>query len=143
MLTCTFFGHRDCPEIVFERLTDTLRELILIHNVTRFLLGCNGNFDAMVYRALKNLYTRYPIFSYSVVLPSLPKENTVLPFSPDELLLPDNFESFPPQFAVDRRNEYMLKNADFVVTYVTRPFGGAAKFAKKAMRQGKTVIQLE
>jgi len=34
----------------------------------------------------------------------------------------------------------MLKQADFVVTYVLWSWGGAAKFADKAMRQNKTVI---
>ena len=36
----------------------------------------------------------------------------------------------------------MLRRADFVVTYVTRPWGGAAQFAEKARRQGKTVRNL-
>ena len=48
----------------------------------------------------------------------------------------------PPRFAIARRNGWMLKQADFVVTYVTHDWGGAAQFAEKARRQGKTVLNL-
>ena len=36
----------------------------------------------------------------------------------------------------------MLKQSDYVVTYVTHGWGGAAQFAEKAKRQGKTVVDL-
>lgn len=34
----------------------------------------------------------------------------------------------------------MLRHADMVVTYVTHPWGGAAKFSEKARRMGKQVF---
>jgi hypothetical protein len=37
----------------------------------------------------------------------------------------------------------MLKQADFVVTYITHDWGGAAKFAKMAEKQGKYVVNLD
>ena len=36
----------------------------------------------------------------------------------------------------------MLKQADFVVTYITHNWGGAAQYAEKAHRQGKRVLNL-
>ena len=57
-------------------------------------------------------------------------------------LLPEGIENVPPRFAINWRNEWMLKQASFVVTYVTHSWGGAAKFADKATRLKKTVINL-
>ena len=36
----------------------------------------------------------------------------------------------------------MLRQSDYVVTYITRSYGGAAQYAKKARIQEKTVINL-
>ena len=51
-------------------------------------------------------------------------------------------ETVPPRFAIARRNEWMLRQADYVVTYITHGWGGAAQYAEKARRQGKTVLNL-
>lgn len=75
----------------------------------------------------------------------LPLPSHPLDITPEEkthTVLPPDFEKTPPRFAIDRRNHYMLKQADFVVTYVTHSFGGAAKFAQMATRQKKIVIPL-
>jgi hypothetical protein len=36
----------------------------------------------------------------------------------------------------------MLKQSDYVVTYITRTYGGAAQYAKKAVNMGRIVIDL-
>lgn len=46
------------------------------------------------------------------------------------------------RFAVSWRNNWMLKQSDYVVTYITYSWGGAAQFAEKAARQKKTVINI-
>lgn len=40
------------------------------------------------------------------------------------------------------RNCWMLQRADYVVTYITHPWGGAAQYSQKAKRAGKTVIHV-
>ena len=45
-------------------------------------------------------------------------------------------------FSIAPGNNWMLQQADFVVVYVTHTWGGAAKFAGKAEKQGKIVINL-
>ena len=54
----------------------------------------------------------------------------------------DGFENFLPRYAIVKRNEYMLKKADYVIVYVKRNCGGAAKFAEKAVKQKKMVINI-
>jgi hypothetical protein len=36
----------------------------------------------------------------------------------------------------------MLEQSDFVVTYITHSWGGAAQYAEKAKKKGKMVINL-
>lgn len=142
MSACTFFGHRDCPEAVRPKLREVLVELIERHGVDRFYVGRQGAFDAMVRSVLRELTEFYPHISYAVVLERLPgpRDQAVWDFS--DTIFPEGLELVPPRFAISRRNLWMLKQADLVVTYVTHGWGGAAQFGEKARRQKKTVINL-
>ena len=142
MSVCTFFGHRDCPEAVRPKLREVLVELIERHGVDRFYVGRQGAFDAMVRSVLRELTELYPHISYAVVLERLPlpRDQAVWDFS--DTIFPKGLELVPPRFAISRRNLWMLKQADLVVTYVTHGWGGAAQFGEKARRQKKTVINL-
>ena len=59
----------------------------------------------------------------------------------DHTILPDGIEDVPPRFAISYRNKWMLEKADYVITYVTHPTGGAALFKTAAQKLGKTVIE--
>lgn len=138
-MTCTFFGHRDCPEAVKSRLETAILRLVREEGVYGFLVGWEGAFDRMAESVLRRLQKEYPTIRYSVVLSRLPKEGSALP---EETLFPEGMERVPPRFAIDRRNEWMLERSDYVITYVRRSVGGAAAYRGKAIRRGKTVIDL-
>lgn len=141
-LTCTFFGHRDCPASIKPKLRAMVEELIVRYGVDRFYMGRQGAFDAMARSVLRELAEVYPHISYAVVLERLPgpRDKAVWDFS--DSIFPEGLETVPPQFAISKRNDWMLKQTDFVVTYITHNWGGAAQFAEKARRQGKTAINL-
>ena len=139
MKTCTFFGHRDCPDSMEDRLYQTVETLIVTQDVNCFLVGDKGNFDRIVHRVLHHLQNQY-IISCTVVLSSLSswpprgfEKNTLFPWG---------IEAVPPRFSILYRNQYMLNCADMVVAYVSHPFGGAAQFIEKAIKQNKPVINL-
>ena len=46
--TCTFFGHRDCPETIKPKIREAVIDLIENHGVTMFYVGNQGNFDRLV-----------------------------------------------------------------------------------------------
>ena len=142
MAVCTFFGHRDCPASLKPKLRAMVVELIERHGVDRFYVGHQGAFDAMVRAVLLELAEVYPHISYAVVLEQLPspRDESVWDFS--DTIFPEGLETVPPRFAIARRNEWMLRQADFVVTYITHSWGGAAQYAEKAQRQGKRVLNL-
>ncbi len=138
MVTVTFFGHRDTPKEIEPVLRLTLIDLIENKNATVFYVGNHGNFDAMVYRQLEDLSKTYPI-KYYVVLAYMPGKND----TPDEhSILPEGIESVPRRFAINYRNKWMLTKSDIVVTYVTRPFGGAWEFKQMAQMMSKNLIEI-
>ncbi len=142
-MTCTFFGHRKVPQEIEPALRSTLIDLIENHDVNAFYVGNNGEFDAMVLRQLRDLSKTYSI-TYSVVIAYMPekqREFDTIDYS--ETILPDCIETVPKRFAIDFRNRWMIKQSDYVVTYVTNDIGsGAGKYKQRAVRKGKMVIEL-
>lgn len=145
MPCCVFFGHKDADISISPRLREAIIKLILEQGITNFLVGNNGKFDYIVYKALKDIKQEYPYITYSVVLAYLPGEKTEYEnyYAEEETLLPDGIEVGPARFAIDRRNKWIVEQADYVITHVTHSWGGAAKFKELAEKKGKTVINIE
>ncbi len=141
MAACTFFGHRECPDAVEPRLWAVLETLIVEHGVDLFYVGHQGQFDALVRRTLRTLCQTYPRIHYAVVLAYLPGPGGD-PQDYADTLFPEGIETVPRRYAISWRNRWMLGRADYVVTYVTHSWGGAARFAELAKKQGKMVWNL-
>ena len=141
MPACTFFGHRDCPETIRPKLRSTLKDLITECNVDMFYVGNQGRFDAIVRSVLREMKKEYPHINYAVVLAYMPGEHTEYDDYSDTML-PEGIESVHPRYAISWRNNWMLRQSDYVVTYIAHTWGGAAQFAKKAEKQRKTIINL-
>ena len=139
MAVCTFFGHRVCPPTIGERLRDTLVELIEQKGVDKFYVGNQGMFDEAAAAELRKLKQEYPHIRYSVVLAYFPRDGYSA--NKDDTMLPEGIELVPKRFAIDWRNNWMLSQADYVVTYVLGP-GGAAKFQERAVKKNRIVIRL-
>ena len=141
MSACTFFGHRDCPYASKVKLRDVLIDLIENHNVDMFYVGHQGAFDSLVSGVLRELAQEYPHVRYAVVLAYMPAEHSG-PVDYSDTMLPEGIELVHPRYAISWRNNWMLQQADFVVAYVGHSWGGAAQYVQKAIRSGKTVINL-
>lgn len=140
MSACTFFGHRDCPGEIRPKLREVLIDLIENKGVEMFYVGKQGQFDAMVRRTLRELTEAYPQIRYAVVLERIPGKHEGEDFS--DTMLPEGIEKVHPRYAIAWRNKWMLDHADYVVTYITRSWGGAAQFAEKARGHGKVVVNI-
>ena len=139
-MICTFFGHRDAPDTIRPLLRETLTGLIERQDVRQFYVGNQGRFDALVRSLLASIAQTHQI-EYDVVLAYYPNKPDPL-FEAFDTLLPEGIETVPRRFAIDYRNKWMLEQSDFVVTYVTHSFGGAAKFKELAEKKNKVVIEL-
>ena len=142
MSSCTFFGHRDCPESIKPKLREVLVDLITNHNVDMFYVGNQGRFDAIVRGVLRELKKEYPQINYAVVLAYMPGKQMEFDNYADTML-PEGIESVHPRYAISWRNNWMLWQSDYVVTCITHSWGGAAQFAEKAKSQKKIVINLK
>ncbi len=142
MPCCTFFGHRDIDCNIEKALYTVLVKLIEEYDVTCFYVGYQGNFDKLVCQQLKKLQTIFAHIHYTVILAYFPREKSAETYMNAETLYPEGLESTPPKYAINKRNQWMIDHADFVVTYVQYPFGGAAKWEEKARKRGLTVFQL-
>ncbi len=140
MSVCTFFGHKDCPDDIAPKLRERLIYLI-DHGVDLFYVGHQGKFDALVRVTLRKLTVVYPHIHYAVVLAYLPsKRHEGEDYS--DTMLPEGIENVHPRYAIAWRNDWMLKQSDYVVTCLTHTWGGAAKYVEKAKKQGKVIHNL-
>ena len=142
MSACTFFGHRDCPYASKVKLRDVLIDLIENHNVDMFYVGHQGAFDSLVSGVLRELAQEHPHVQYAVVLAYMPGKKTEYDDYSDTML-PEGIESVHPHYAISWRNNWMLRQSEYVITYITRSWGGAYQYAEKARRQKKVVINLK
>ena len=92
MATCTFFGHRDCPETIRAKLQEVLVDLITRHGVDLFYVGHQGQFDVLVRSTLRELKKEYPQINYAVVLAYVPGKKTEYDDYSDTML-PEDIES--------------------------------------------------
>lgn len=146
MSTCTFFGHRQCPPDLRPQLRRVLIDFIEDQGVHKFYVGNQGGFDLMVCSVLRELCLEYPSVTYGVVLAHLPikrQEEGENVMDDSHLMFPEGIETVPKRFAIDFRNRWMLKRSDYVVTYVTQPWGETAEYATLAKRMGKRVLNLD
>lgn len=144
MTACTFFGHRDCPGSVKERLYEEIERLISHRHVDTFYVGTQGAFDRMAYAVLVDLRQRYShikvyrVLAYLPRLSDIAKDRSVL----DDTILPEGIEKVHPRYAIVYRNIWMIDHSDYVIAYVTRSFGGAYQAVERAKNKGKTIIQI-
>jgi len=142
MTACTFFGHSCCPEQIRPKLRAVVVDLIENHGIDRFYVGNHGGFDGMVHSVLGQIVPTYAGVQYAVVLSCVPTRTDAYDWEFCDTIVPDGIELVPPRFGISWRNKWMIRQAEYVVTYVTHSFGGAAQFAHMAQRQGKRMIEL-
>ena len=59
-----------------------------------------------------------------------------------DTIYPMGLENVHPRFAIERRNRWLVDNSDYVIAYVNRTYGGAAKFYELAVKRKKKTINL-
>ncbi len=137
-MTCTFFGHRDCDENIYENLKKAIIELIQNEGVTQFYVGNNGSFDRLVIRVLKDCKSCFSVIDYCVVLAYMPK-NEIFDYP---TVFPYELSMVPKCYAISYRNKYMLEKSDFVIAFITHTFGGAYNSIVKSQKMNKKVIKI-
>lgn len=136
----TFCGHKTGYEKadVTVRLRGIIRNLIQ-EGATTFYIGGYGDFDSFAAEAVKDMKTEYPNIRSVLVIPYLDREFDKNRY--DESLYPP-LENVPLRFAISKRNEWMVEQADVVVSGVQHDWGGAYQTLKYAERKKKRIISI-
>ena len=125
------------------RLFNTIEMLIKERGIRRFMVGTNGSFDKMAYRALRILREKYPDITVTVVLAYIPEKPPEYPsYDAADTCIPEGIEHVPKRFCILHRNKWMITQSQIVVTYVRCGVGGAAKAEALARKKGKEILAL-
>lgn len=142
----TFFGHSNClfNDDIKKKLKNILVGEIIKNPISKFYLGGYGDFDGLCLRTLRELKHDFPTIEILFITPYLDKNYSKLELANyyyDDVIFPP-LESVPRKFAILKRNEWMVDEADLVIAYVMYSWGGAAKTLEYAKRKKKRIINI-
>jgi uncharacterized phage-like protein YoqJ len=144
----TFCGHSDyvpnssdeqiVMEILDNRVKDTCNE---------FFLGEYGGFDSFAYRCAKKFKQCYSNSKLVFITPYISSEyqsKYIKEYGKDrfDLVIYPELEKIPPKFAILYRNRWMIDQADIVISYISRQYGGAYKMYEYARRKNKELYNI-
>ena len=135
----TFCGHRKLYQIEnISKWLDIILPALIEGGAKTFYLGGYGDFDSLAAAAIRRQKTSYPNIEAILVLAYLNREIDISRY--DSTTYPP-LETVPPRYAIVRRNEWMIRESDVVISGVTHGWGGAAKTLDYAKRRGKVIVQ--
>lgn len=142
----TFFGHSNClfNDDIKKQLKNILLDEIIKNPISKFYLGGYGDFDGLCLKTLRELKHDFPTIEILFITPYLDKNYSKLELAKyyyDDVIFPP-IESVPRKFAILKRNEWMVEEADLVIAYVMYSWGGAAKALEYAKRKKKRIINI-
>lgn len=145
----TFVGHSHIEggEILLENIKETIKASVCGRDSVTFYCGGYGDFDELCARACRELKGEIPhgevVFVTPYITAAQQKQLSYFLQSGlyDAVIYPP-LETVPPRFAISKRNEWMIHEADLVIAYVSYTYGGAYKTLQHAKRQKKNIINL-
>lgn len=149
MTVCVFAGHREVYQSGIDtKIEKAISSLLQTGDEFVFLTGGMGEFDKMCSSAVRNAKRNNPKLNISLTLVMpymsnrLNKEKELYEYLYDEVIIPEEAANVYFKAAIKRRNQWMVKQANYVIAFVYRDYGGAFETVKYALKQGKTVINL-
>lgn len=146
-MVITFIGHSDFikTKIIEQNLLYTLETFASGGNELNCYCGGYGNFDGFAAECVKRLQKNYTNIRNCLIIPYMTlefqKRINYLQDYYDEIIYPP-LEKIPKKFAILRRNEWMIDNADLVIAYIRRSWGGAAQTLKYAQKKHLPIYYL-
>ncbi len=148
-MTITFFGHSSIfyDESIETILYDLIKKHIAPEEKNTFLCGGYGNFDSLCAKVCRKLKKEYPMIEIVYVSPylSVSHQNRIKEIMNlgiyDSSVYPP-IENVPLKYAIIKRNEWMVKEADVIFFYVKHEYGGAYRIMNHAMKKKKGIINI-
>ena len=148
-MTIAFAGHSYvCATTQIKKLvTEQIKSAIVNEDFVTFYIGGYGDFDSICAQVCKELKQERPGIEVVYVTPyiSLSEQSKIDDLKRfglcDSTIYPP-IENIPPRFAILKRNEWMMTNADLIIAYVKYNSGGAYKSLQIAKRREKRIINI-
>lgn len=149
MTTCTFAGHREVYQAGMDaKIEQAISALLQTDHDFVFYTGGMGEFDNKCAAAVRGAKRRYSHLNIrlALVIPYMSNRlNTDKAYyerSYDEIILPEELSGVHYKAAIQKRNRWMVDNADCVIAYICHEHGGAWETVKYARKRGKLVYNL-
>jgi len=147
-MTISFAGHASIPSSpsIKEAVKEQIYCLLDSQHMICYL-GGYGDFDRVCAQACRELKQERADIELVYVTPYMnlreQKKLTKLQHCDhyDAIIYPP-IESTPPKFAISKRDEWMVTNADVIIAYVEHNFGGAYRSLQIAKRRKKKIINI-
>ena len=143
MKSCFFIGHREADERLLPMLTAAIERLITEEQVSFFYVGGYGGFDRIAATAVKRMKLQHPEITLMLVLPYHPAERPIeTPYGFDGTYYPEGLEKVPRRYAIVRANEIMVKQSDWLISYVRHGASNSRRILEYAQKQGIACINI-
>ncbi|MFI3165118.1 MAG: SLOG family protein [Bacillota bacterium] len=145
-MICTFCGHSDCnTSELYPKIKKEVEKLI-VHGVATFYSGGYGGFDMLALKVVSELQEKYPHIQNILVFAYLSEEHTskyrdILSRYHAESIYPFD-KKILPRFAIIKRNQWMIKNSDFVISATKFHLGGCGLSLEYAQKLQKNIIYI-
>ena len=133
-MVITFLGHSSLQscDFLLEKIKQTISDNINPNDNIMFFCGAYGDFDNLCAKACHSIKELYKNCEIIFITPYItPSQQGKIKYMIDSGLYDSTIypplENTPPRFAITKRNEWMINQADLVIAYVTHTYGGAYK----------------
>lgn len=141
-----FFGHADYrgSEDLASKIKAEIISAIKEKGLDTFYIGGIGGFDSECAKYIKEIKTIFPTIKSYLIL-SYPDQamddyqKIYVSTTFDGTIYPP-LEKVPRRFAILKRNEWIVQQADYIFFYVNYSWGGASKFLDYAIKKKKQYI---
>ena len=145
----TFIGHAIIPSKskVKEMVKEIMRMYVFGEDPVICYLGGYGDFDEICALACKELKKEFASIELVYVTPYLrssqqEKIKMMQSYGLCDSSLYPPIENTPPKFAISKRNEWMVSNAEIIISYTNHNYGGAYQSLEIAKRKKKRIINI-
>jgi len=139
---CSFFGNSTIwnKTEIADKLKSVILSLITERQVDVFYVGTKGEFELLAHQTLAQIKQCYPHIKIWLIIDYMEDLHNCR-YAFDEFFYPPLSELGYKRWSISNRNEWIIENTDYIIAY-NQYEGRAYKFCQKAIKKGKTVIEI-
>lgn len=146
----TFIGH-SClykHDFLIPKISSTIIENLSYNDPIVFYCGGYGDFDNIcnytchLIKNTKKISCEIVFITPYITMAQQEKIKHLINSQIYDSVIYPPLEHIPAKFAIIKRNEWMIEQADLVIAYVKNNFGGAYTALKYAEKKKKRIINL-